>query len=108
MQLEELVNAHRENLNPTDMSIWKFIFNHKKKSAQMTIHELAKSCAVSSATLVRFAQKLGFRGFGELKAAINFEKNLPADYQDDVFKNLKKFYDKKGIDHNFSVPRTFQ
>lgn len=94
MQLEELVNAHRENLNPTDMSIWKFIFNHKKKSAQMSIHELAKSCAVSSATLVRFAQKLGFRGFGELKAAINFEKNLPADYQDDVFKNLKKFYDK--------------
>ena len=94
MQLEELVNSHRENLNPTDMSIWKFIFNNRKKSARMTIHELAKHCAVSSATLVRFAQKLGFRGFGELKAAINFEKPLPADYKYDVINNLKNFYNK--------------
>lgn len=92
MQLEELVNAHREHLNQTDMAIWKFIFNHRKKSAQMSVHELAKNCAVSSATLVRFAQKLGFRGFGELKAAINFEKPLPADYKDNVIKDLKKFY----------------
>ena len=92
MQLEELVNSHRENLNQTDMAIWKFICNHKKKSAQMSVHELAKSCAVSSATLVRFAKKLGFHGFGELKAAINFEKPLPADYKENIFKDLKQFY----------------
>ena len=94
MQLEELVNTHRKNLNPTDMSIWKFIFNNRKKSAKMSVKELAKNCAVSSATLVRFAQKLGFRGFGELKAAINFEKPLPADYKDNVMDDLKKFYNK--------------
>ena len=94
MQLEELVNTHRKILNPTDMAIWKFIFNNRKKSAKMSVKELAKNCAVSSATLVRFAQKLGFRGFGELKAAINFEKPLPADYKDNIFKDLKQFYDR--------------
>ena len=94
MRLEELVNENRENLNQTDLMIWKFIFNHRKKSAQMSVHELAKCCAVSSATLVRFAKKLGLHGFGELKAAINFEKNLPVDYKDDVINDLRKFYDR--------------
>lgn len=92
MRLEELVNSNRENLNQTDMAIWKFIFNNRKKSAQMSVHELAKNCAVSSATLVRFAQKLGFRGFGELKAAIRFEKSLILDKKKNALENIKNFY----------------
>ena len=94
MNLDELVNKHRESLNNTDMCIWRLIANHRKQAGKMSVHELAKACAVSSATLVRFAKKLGFSGFGELKAAINFEKPLPSDYKDDVIKSLKNFYDK--------------
>ena len=94
MQLEKLVNANKELLNPTDMLIWKYISNHRKNVAQMSVHELAKCCAVSGATVVRFAKKLGFRGFGELKAAINFEKPLPADYKGNVIKDIKEFHNK--------------
>ncbi len=94
MQLEELVNNHRDILNHTDMCIWRLIANHRKQVANMSVHEFSRACAVSSATLVRFAQKLGFRGFGELKAAINFERPLPPDYKNDIIKNLKNFYDR--------------
>ena len=89
MQLEELVNAHKDSLNPTDMLIWKYIFNNRKSVANMSVHELAKFCAVSGATIVRFAKK-----FGELKAAICFEKPQPADYKGDIIKNLKEFHNK--------------
>ena len=61
MQLEKLVNANKELLNPTDMLIWKYISNHRKNVAQMSVHELAKYCAVSGSTVVRFAKKLDCR-----------------------------------------------
>ena len=94
MKLEELINKHKDSLNQTDLSIWKYIFNHRKSAAHKSVHEFAKDCAVSSATLVRFAKKLGFRGYSELRAVINFEKPLPVDYNNDVIENLKAFYGK--------------
>ena len=94
MRLEELVNAHKDLLNPTDMLIWKYIFNNRKSVAQMSVHEMANSCAVSGATIVRFAKKLGLRGFGELKAVISFEKLQTADYKGDIIKDVREFHNK--------------
>ena len=94
MRLEELINSKKDLLNQTDLSIWKYIFNHRKQAGQMSIHDLAKASCVSSATLVRFAQKLGFRGFSELKASINFERPINSEYKSDVINNLKDFYGK--------------
>ena len=31
MVIEELINKYRSNLNSTDMMIWKYIYNNKKK-----------------------------------------------------------------------------
>ena len=59
MQLEELVNAHKDSLNPTDMLIWKYIFNNRKSVANMSVHEMAKFCAISGATIEHFAKKSG-------------------------------------------------
>ena len=92
MRLEERVNANRDLLTPTDMGIWKLIFNHRKAAGKMSVQEMARAAVVSSATLVRFAQKLGFRGFSELRAAINFEEPLHVDYKSNIFDNLKNFY----------------
>ena len=94
MQLEELVNANKDSLNPTDMLIWKYIFNNRKNVAQMSVQEMANSCSVSGATIVRFAKKLGLRGFGELKAAISFEKLRTADYKGDIIKDVREFHNK--------------
>ena len=94
MRLDELVNARKDSLNPTDMLIWKYISNNRKVVAQSSVHELANLCSVSGATIVRFAKKLGFHGFAELRAAIHFEKPLPADYKGNIIKNLREFHDK--------------
>jgi RpiR family glv operon transcriptional regulator len=78
MRIEEVINKHRADMNQTDEIIWKYIFNHRRKARHISIHELAKDCAVSSTTIVRFAQKLGFDGFGELKAVLKMEEEKPA------------------------------
>ena len=74
MQLDEIINKHKSDLNATDMVIWKYIVTHRANVRHISIHELARDCAVSSTTIVRFAQKLGLDGFGALKAILKMEE----------------------------------
>ncbi|SFT86388.1 transcriptional regulator, RpiR family [Selenomonas sp. GACV-9] len=92
MRLEEIINRHMQELNDTDMAIWKYILQHRAEARHISIHELARACAVSSTTIVRFAQKLGFDGFGELKAVMKMEEPSEAFYREDVLQDLRDFY----------------
>lgn len=96
MRLEEIINRHRKDLNETDMAIWKYILQHRRQACHISIHELARVCAVSSTTIVRFAQKLGFDGFGELKAVMKMEEPAKSFYHEDVLKDMQAFYNQTG------------
>ncbi len=104
MQLEEIFNSNRHNLNDTDIIIWKYILQHRTAVRHISIHELARACSVSSTTIVRFAQKLGFDGFGELKAVLKMEQPMRVASSDDVLGDLGKFYEQTGkklMERNF-------
>ena len=104
MRLEEIINQHMKELNDTDMVIWKYILQHRVAAQHISIHELARACAVSSTTVVRFAQKLGFDGFGEMKAIMKMEEPEQALYRTDVLQDLGKFYEQtwhKLVKRNF-------
>ena len=92
MQFEELVNRHKNNFSDTDMAILKYIFQHRKEVTRISIHNFAKDCAVSSTAIVRFSQKLGFDGFGDLKAVLKLENSSGKNLQGDLLKNLQDFY----------------
>ncbi|MBR1579292.1 MAG: MurR/RpiR family transcriptional regulator [Selenomonadaceae bacterium] len=94
MRLEEIINANRQALNPTDMAIWKYILNNRDQIRQISIHELAKKCCVSSTTVVRFAQKLGFDGFSDLKAFLKREDPIADVHSHDILAALGQFYSK--------------
>ncbi len=94
MKLEEIINDNKQNLTSTDMAIWKYILNHNDKMRKISIHELAKECCVSSTTIVRFAQKLGFDGFGDLKSSLKREEPLEKVHSNDILTALEKFYSK--------------
>ena len=96
MRLDEIINTHRQSLNDTDMVIWKYILQHREMARHISIHELAKSCCVSSTTIVRFAQKLGLDGFGELKAILKMEEQETPHYNSNVLEDLSDFYLKTG------------
>ena len=88
MRLTERINAHLRDLSDADKCIWRWI-----DSNRISIHELARACAVSSASVVRFAQKLGFDGFGELKAVMRMEAAEMVSPRRDVTATLGSFYD---------------
>lgn len=73
MNLEELVAKHYDELSENDYHIWRYISNHREEVSNLSINALAERCAVSRTTLLRFAQKLGLRGYSELKTCLRWE-----------------------------------
>ena len=73
MKLEARVSQNYDILNPNDLIIWNYIYQHKQQCMNMSIDALAKLCNVSRSTVMRFAQKIGMSGYGELKACLHLE-----------------------------------
>lgn len=93
MHLPERINRHLHELSDADKSIWRFIESHKETACRASIHDLARLCAVSSASVVRFAQKIGFDGFGEMKTVLKMELEEHGKPDRDILTSLSQFYD---------------
>lgn len=81
MSIEELVNKHYNELNENDIHIWQYIFNHRDVCEKLSIDELASRCYVSRSTVMRFAQKIGLRGYGELKLYLKMDRHTDQEQQ---------------------------
>lgn len=73
MKLEELVSNNLDKLNPTDLIIWRYIYNNKKQCCHISIYDIAKECNVSRTTILRFAKKISLDGFSDLKTMLKME-----------------------------------
>lgn len=56
-----------KNLNSLEMDIYEFVITHKEEISSMRIRDFAKSVNVSTSTILRFCNKLGYSGFSEFK-----------------------------------------
>lgn len=68
-----LGSLHNEN----DKKIYAFINDHAKDIIHMAVAEAAEACGVSNAALVRYAQKLGYKGYQAMKINIAQETISP-------------------------------
>ena len=73
VSLENLISENYEKLSANDHHIWRYISNNKESASNLSINVLAERCAVSRTTLMRFAQKIGLTGYGELKTYLRWE-----------------------------------
>jgi len=98
LMLDDLLLKYYEKLNESDKSIAKYVLNNKKKITDMPIDDLANRCLVSRSTIMRFAQKLDLKGFGELKVLIKLDNEtipkIEGSFVDKVCDN-----DTKVIEH---------
>ncbi|MFC6465141.1 MurR/RpiR family transcriptional regulator [Marinilactibacillus sp. GCM10026970] len=67
MRLEERINTYYSQLSKTDFIISNYIISNKSNIIKMSVEEISSAVFVSAASVVRFAKKLGFSGFSELK-----------------------------------------
>jgi DNA-binding MurR/RpiR family transcriptional regulator len=66
----ELVLLHAENLPPQQHAIADYLLEHLQVVPFLSIPELARRTGASEATVVRFAQRIGYDGFSDLKMAL--------------------------------------
>ncbi len=66
-KLDLVINENYSKLNSIDLHILSFIQNNLQLSITLSIAKLAESCNVSTATVLRMAQKLNFSGYSEFK-----------------------------------------
>lgn len=103
MKLEDLVRKNYSHLNENDIYIWHYIRENKEKCCRYNIEQLANRCNVSRSTIMRFAQKLEFTGFSELKVRLKIEceqydsgpdKDILDDVCDGYFKLIRDMKNK--------------
>lgn len=94
MKLEEAVNRNYTKLNESDIYILKYIFANKKECSELGINELALKCNVSRTTILRFTQKLGFKGYSEFKVHLKWEEMESSRVDEDSVEALYKDFER--------------
>lgn len=79
--MDTLINnflKHRHHLSKLEKDVLEFIVSNPKKIADSTLDELSAELYISTATISRTAKQLGYKGYQELRYALNqytqFEK----------------------------------
>ncbi|WP_099223905.1 MurR/RpiR family transcriptional regulator [Listeria costaricensis] len=92
MKLEELVNRYYDRLNENDLHIWTYIRANKEKCCSMSINDLAAACNVSRTTILRFAKKISFDGYSELKVHIKLDLEKGMKMENDSVELIAEGY----------------
>lgn len=69
-QFRRLVHNELDQLPPQQQAIANHLLDHLEEAPLLSIPELARAVGASEATIVRFAQRLGFSGFAEMKMVL--------------------------------------
>jgi len=82
----ERIQAHYDELTPSFRRLADFILQEQLDAAFMTATEMAHHLGVDAATVVRFAQNLGYSGFRELIKEVQrvVKGELTASYSPDL------------------------
>ncbi len=104
-KLDVAINENYSKLNSVDIYILTYIQNNLHECTSLSIAELAKRCSVSTATILRMAQKLNFSGYSEFKYFLKDDekKNSPENINmidilnKDISQTMKFFQQNKHI-----------
>lgn len=82
-------------LNELELSVYQYVVSNLEEVSEMTIRELSNSCHVSTASILRFCNKLGFSGYSELRYVIKQKLN---EYDSQV---IEEFFESSVHINNF-------
>lgn len=85
MLINQLDDEIIKNLSQSELYILHYVYDHPDEVIDMSIQELAKAVAFSSATILRFC-KSNFSGFAEFKFALK-QQNRNCEFKETNFFN---------------------
>jgi len=73
MSLDERISTHHDNLSRKHKRLARFVLDNKYFMSFASAQQAGEKTDTSAATVVRFAQTLGYEGYSELQSAIRVE-----------------------------------
>lgn len=67
LRLDMAINENYSKLSPVDLHVLTYIQQNLRLCTSLSVAELARRCNVSTASVLRTAQKLNFSGYSEFK-----------------------------------------
>lgn len=92
MKLETLIEQNYHKLNQSDLIIWDYLRSHMESCKQMNIDQLADACHISHTSVLRFAKKLGLKGFSELKVILKWQQPVNEGFGSDELEKAMQDY----------------
>ena len=83
MRLETLIEQNYHKLSENELYICDYIRSHPTICRNISIDQLAAACNISHTTILRFAKKLGLKGFSELKVILKWQEGSKDGFQPD-------------------------
>ncbi|WP_028975886.1 MurR/RpiR family transcriptional regulator [Sporolactobacillus terrae] len=93
MDFELSIKMHYDQLTDSEKEMAKFMMRRPQDVVNMSIVELGAAMLSSKSSVLRFAKKLGYRGFSELKYVIRESMKVPAFEPSDLTQLLKQDLD---------------
>ncbi|UCH10033.1 MAG: MurR/RpiR family transcriptional regulator [Fidelibacterota bacterium] len=99
VEIKEKIRNHYQELSRNQKLLAEYIIDHLDRIPFLSVQEVSDNSGASTATIVRFAQRIGFSGYGDLKEAISlvlqesFKKNVfpsMAGLGDDVLSSVAR------------------
>ena len=88
MNVRDIIRKRFPDLSPTLQNAARYVLEHPNEVVIASMRALAVKAEVPPATLVRFAQQLGFAGWPQLKDAFTLELGLGSDQYGQRARNL--------------------
>jgi DNA-binding MurR/RpiR family transcriptional regulator len=108
-EIKDTIRFHYQELSKNQKKLAEFIIENFVKIPFLSVHEVSEESGISTATIVRFSQRIGFSGYGELRDAISLvlqeswtKSTFPpiTDLTDDVATSVAR-QDLKDIEDTF-------
>lgn len=109
LNFEQLVGLHFDHLSESEKDLARYIIAHQEDIAELTLIELGQKVLMSKSTVLRFAKKLGFSGYSEMKYFIQSSlaaQVIPSD-QDVIDRLLGDIHNTIKLMENIDLDKMF-
>ncbi len=93
----DLIEKNKESMSKSQKQLAEYILENKIKISFFNIKTLAKNSGISEATIVRFCNSLGFKGYPQLKEKIQQELQQRITMQERLNISRKIYSDKESF-----------
>lgn len=93
----ETARLHYDELNDTEKEMVSYIVDHLEDLLNLSINDLAKILKSSRSSILRLSQKLGYRGYSQMKyemlTAMQTKEVIPINLEEQFHKDIQRTFE---------------